>query len=83
MNQRTRRHVETGFKSLRDLLICCVGAWGFWFEVTRMADPDRYVLGFSVLLMAAPSVAAVYRIVNAVLGSGQRALQDMAEKEDR
>lgn len=82
MNRRTRRRVDTGFRSLRDLAICCVGVYGFWYEITRAPHPDRYALGFSVLLMAAPSVAAVYRLVNAVLGSGQRALRDMAEEEE-
>lgn len=66
MSPRTRRRVETGFKSLRDLLVCGLGAWSFWFNTTRVAHPDPWVLAFSVLLMAAPSLAALYRTVNAL-----------------
>lgn len=77
-----QRRVETGFKSLRDLIVCCVGIWSFWFQVTRVAKPDRFILAASILLMVTPSATAVYRIVNAVLSSNARVLRE-TEREDQ
>lgn len=82
MNQRTRRRVDTGFKSLRDLALCCLGAWVFWVLTTRVSHPDPLALAFSVALMAAPSLASLYRIVNAILGASERFTREMSDRED-
>lgn len=76
-NDQMAHRVNTGFKSVRDLLVFSLGAWSFWVNTTRVAHPDPWVLGFSVLMMAAPSLAALYRTVNGVYGSRERDPEDM------
>lgn len=82
MTRRTRSRIETGFKSLRDLLICCIGAYGFWFQVTRVAHPEPTALAFCCLLMAVPGILSVWRITNSLAGGlDEERLREMVREE--
>lgn len=78
---RGRRKVDTGFRSLRELMAFGLGGWTFWFLTTRVAHPDMFALGASVMLMAAPTLTAVYRAVNALLGAGSRVVRELGREE--
>lgn len=82
MNARSRRRVETGFRSLRDLMAFALGAWAFWALTTRVKNPDPLALVFSILLIAAPSLTAVYRVVNAILGAGGRVVRELERERE-
>jgi len=67
VNQRTKRRIDTGFKNLRDLMICCLGGYGFWFQITRVRNPEPFVLVVCGVLMAAPGILAVWRVTSGLV----------------
>lgn len=80
MTNRTRERFDSGFKNLRDVLISCLGAYGFWFQVTRVAEPQPFVLVVCGLLMAAPGILTLLR----TNGNGtSKALEDTIEEAVR